>query len=689
MRLKKNLSLLVLSFVLFHCSPSTINEQSQANEVGEDDFQVKMDQFADLQILRYRVPGFENLTSREKELAYYLYEASLSGRDIIYDQNYKHNLSIRKVMESLISSATPEDSANADFQKLLTYAKRMWFSNGIHHHYSNDKLIPEFSEQYFVRKVNALSDDQLPLWEGETKEQFTNRLIPILFNPTIDAKRISQDASGDMVALSSNNLYEGLTQVEVEQFYTQLIDKNDSTPVMYGLNSKLLKDDGEIIEKQYKVGGMYTQAIEKMVYWLQKAVEVSEDENQKKSLSKLIEYYQTGDLEKFDEYNIAWVSDTASVVDIIHGFIEVYGDALGYRGAYEAVVSIKDEEASKRMAALSREAKWFEANSPIMDEHKKENVKGISYKVGTVVVEAGDAAPSTPIGINLPNSDWIRKIHGSKSVSLGNITDAYNLAGSTGTLEEFTYSEEEQNRAQEYKVLSDKLHTALHEVIGHASGQLNPGVASASETLKNFASPLEEARADLVALYYLYDQKLVDIGVMPSLEVGKTEYEGYIRNGLMLQLNRLEPGSTIEQAHMRNRQMVAAWAFEKGQADNVIERKTKDGKTYFVVNDFDKLRALFGQLLREVQRIKSEGDYNAGKQLIEKYGVKVDQNLLKEVKDRYASLNVAPYSGFIQPRLVPVKKGKRIVDVKVEYPKDFMEQMLEYGREYAFLPVYN
>lgn len=686
----KCIGLLTVISAFLQCSPGAVDEQTIGREIVGDDFQVKVDQFADLQILRYRVPGFENLSMTEKELAYYLYEASLAGRDIIYDQNYKHNLAIRKTIEAILSGAMAEgDTTGNDYNNFLKYAKRMWFSNGIHHHYSNDKFVPEFSREFFVQRVNSLSENRLPLSEGESKEQFLEKILPVIFDPTVDAKKINLEEGADLIVTSANNLYEGVTQQEVEQFYTQLIDKKDAQPVLYGLNSKLLKEDGQIVEKMYKVGGMYTSAIEKMVSWLEKALEVAEDENQKKSLSTLIEYYETGDLKKFDEYNIAWVSDTAAMVDIIHGFIEVYGDALGYRGAYEAVVSIKDIEASQRMAALSREAQWFEDNSSIMDEHKKANVQGISYKVGTVVVEAGDAAPSTPIGINLPNSDWIRKIHGSKSVSLGNITDAYNLAVSTGALEEFTYTEDELKRAQEHKILSDKLHTALHEVIGHASGQLNPGVASAHETLKNYASSLEEARADLVALYYLMDPKLVEIGVMPSLEVGKTEYDGYIRNGLMLQLNRLEEGANIEQAHMRNRQMVASWAFENGKQENVIERKSENGKTYFVVNDYEKLRELFGQLLREVQRIKSEGDFEAGRNLIENYGIKVDQDLLREVKSRYAKLNVAPYSGFIQPRLVPVKQGDRIIDVKVEYPADFVGQMLEYGKNYSFLPVYN
>lgn len=678
----------------FALACSSENKEDGKTEVSEtevnpfENFEVKADQFADIQILRYKVPGFDELDPKKKELVYYLYEAALSGRDIIYDQNYKHNLVVRRTIEAIVENYRGEKSSD-DFENFMIYAKRVWFSNGIHHHYSTQKIEPGFTSAYFAELLKDIPENELPLSEGEDKNALLKKLTPILFDSEIDAKRVNQNQEEDMVKGSANNYYEGVSQKEAEQFYKRMAAKGEENPILFGLNSKLLKEDGKIIEKTYKVGGMFSEAIGKIVYWLEKASAVAENEKQKAALDKLIAFYQTGDLKTFDEYNIAWVVDTASVVDVINGFIEVYGDAMGFKGAYESVVSIKDKEASERMAAIAQNAQWFESNSPIQEEHKKAEVTGISYKVISVVVEAGDAAPSTPIGINLPNSNWIRKEHGSKSVSLGNIKDAYTEASGAGSADEFAYNDEEKKRAKEYGVLAGNLHTALHEVIGHASGQLNPGVANPSETLKNYASALEEARADLVALYFLLDQKMVDIGVMPSLEVGKAEYDSYIRNGMMLQLRRLNEGDNIEQAHMRNRQLVASWVFEKGKAENVIEKKVENGKTYFVINDYEKLRGLFGDLLREIQRIKSEGDYAAGKTLIEDYGVQVDQELLKEVKKRYEKIDSAPYSGFIQPKLVPVMTDGKITDVKIEYPKDFVEQMMYYGKEYSYLPNYN
>lgn len=691
--LQKSIRILYLS--LFSCFIlSCSSETKETPEVVEsevdpfENFEVKADQFADVQILRYKVPGFDDLDLKKKELVYYLYEAALSGRDIIYDQNYKHNLVIRRTIEAIVENYTGNESSE-EYKKFMTYAKRVWFSNGIHHHYSTQKIDPEFTSAYFSELLKEIPTDSLPLIDGEDKKALLDKLVPILFDDNIDAKRVNQDQDVDMVAASANNYYEGVSQSEVERFYKKLAAKGEENPVLYGLNSKLLKENGAVVEKVYKVGGMYGEAIDKIVYWLEKASAVAENQKQKAALDKLIQFYKTGDLKTFDEYNIAWVQDTASVVDVINGFIEVYGDAMGFRGAYESVVSIKDMAASERMAAIAQNAQWFETNSPLMEEHKKKEVTGISYKVITVVVEAGDAAPSTPIGINLPNSNWIRKDHGSKSVSLGNINDAYAEAAGAGSADEFAYNDEQKARAKEYGVLAGNLHTSLHEVIGHASGQLNEGVGNPSETLKNYSSALEEARADLVALYFIMDPKMVDIGVMPSLEVGKTEYDGYIRNGMMLQLRRLDEGADIEQAHMRNRQLVASWAYEKGMADNVIEKKVEDGKTYFVINDYEKLRVIFGELLREIQRIKSEGDYAAGKALIEDYGVKVDQELMAEVKKRYEKMDSAPYSGFIQPKLVPVVEDGKITDVKVEYPKDFVEQMMHYGKEYSLLPAYN
>jgi dipeptidyl-peptidase-3 len=665
---------------------STPSEQVVAEQ---DDFAYVADQFADLRILRYQVPGFDELTAKQKELLYYFSEAALAGRDIIYDQNYKHNLRIRRTLDAIIANYNG-DKTSEEYKDFLTYAKRVYFSNGIHHHYSNRKMIPEISPEYFAQLIKNTPQDQLPLLKGETVDAFISFLTPVVFDPNKDANKINQDAKADMIATSAGNYYEGVTQKEVEQFYAQKSKKDDPRPISHGLNSKLVKENGKVVEKTYKVGGMYSDAIEKIVYWLEKASGVAENEKQKLALDKLIEYYKTGDLKKFDEYNVAWVNDTDSRIDVVNGFIEVYGDPLGYRGAYESVVSFKDLEATERIKAISEQAQWFEDNSPIMPEHKKKDVKGITAKVITVVQEAGDAAPSTPIGINLPNANWIRKEHGSKSVNLGNIGHSYDMASLKGsTLDEFASSPEEVERGRKHGALAGKLHTDMHEVIGHASGQINAGVGAPKESLKNYGSPIEEARADLVALYYVLDPKLIEIGVVPSLEVGKAEYDSYIRNGLMGQLTRIKLGDNIEQAHMRNRQMVASWVYEKGKADNVIEKITRDGKTYFRVNDYDKLRELFGQLLREVQRITSEGDYQAAQNLIENYGVKIDPALHKEVLARYEKLGAAPYSGFIQPRLVPQVEDGKIVDVKIEYPDDFVEQMLEYGKNHSFLPHYN
>lgn len=679
--------LFFLLLFLGACAEKTEEQSSETESTGNTNFNFKADQFADLQILRYQVPGFDELEPQQKELLYYLYEAALSGRDIIYDQNYEHNLLVRNTLEEIIRNYKG-DRTSQEWENFMTYVKRVWFSNGIHHHYSTKKMIPDFSVDYFASLVQE-TDGEFHLMQGQNKNDLVDKLQPIIFDPEVDSKRVNLDQNADIIAESANNFYGDVTQAETEQFYNQMRNENDPRPVLYGLNSKLVKEDGKLVEKTYKVGGMYSPALEKIVYWLEKAVEVAENEQQKKTLQKLIEYYQSGDLRTFDEYNVEWVKDTASMVDVVNGFIEVYGDAMGLRGAFESVVSFKDMEATERMAALAKNAQWFEDNSPIMVEHKKKDVTGISYKVITVVVESGDAAPSTPIGINLPNSNWIRKEHGSKSVSLGNIKDAYNEASSGGTFDEFMYGESNKERAEKYNVLAGNMHTALHEVIGHGSGQLNPGVKNPSETLKNYSSALEEARADLVSLYFITNPKLVEIGVMPTTDVGKTEYDTYILNGLMLQLRRINPGDNIEQAHMRNRQLVASWAYEKGKDEKVIERLTENGKTYFVINDYEKLRDLFGELLREIQRIKSEGDFEAGKNLIETYGVVVDQDLLQEVQERYEAMDSAPYSGFIQPKLIPEKEDGKIVDVKIEYPGDFVEQMLEYGKEYSFLPVNN
>ena len=676
------ISTLAAGTMMYSCS----SNQNKAHD--NSDFDVNCDQFADLQVLRYQIPGFEELTPKQKELAYYLYEAANAGRDIIYDQNNKNNLLVRKTIEAIFE-ANPKHEASEDWKNFEIYAKRFFFSNGVHHHYSNLKFVPACSFEFFADLVKKLDPAKLPV-SGKTADEFLAMIKPIIFDSNFEAKKVDLASGIDNVAASANNFYEGVTQKEVEEYYNTRIKKDDAEPISWGLNSKMTKVDGKIVEQVWKVGGMYSVAIEKIVYWLEKAASVAENDKQKKALDLLVEYYKTGDLKKWDEYNIAWVNDTESRLDVVNGFIEVYDDAIGKRASFESVVSIKDMEATKRIATIAKEAQWFEDHSPIAAEHKKKEVKGITAKVITVIQESGASAQSTPIGINLPNANWIRQKHGSKSVSLGNIVHSYNVVGAKSpVLKEFAENEAQIARAKEYGSLAGDLHTDMHEVIGHASGQINKGVGDPDQTLKNYASTLEEARADLVALYYVLDQKLVDIGVMPSLDCGKAEYDGYIMNGLITQLTRLNIGENLEEAHMRNRQLNAKWAYEMGKKDNVIEFIKRDGKTYVKVNNYEKLRDLFGQLLKEIQRIKSEGDYKAATDLVEGYGVKVDQDLLKEVKERFNKLNVAPYKGFIQPKLVPVMQGENMVDVKVEYPNDFLKNQLEQGKNYGLLPVKN
>lgn len=678
----KKLILIALFFSVLSCTQKEAQESEQA-------FRYQTEQFADLRILRYEVPGFEDLDLKSKELLYYLSEAALAGRDIIYDQNYKYNLAIRRTLEAVVENYNG-DRSSEEFNKFMVYTKRVWFSNGIHHHYSTIKFLPEFSREFFRRAVKSVPIESLPLKEGQSVDEFLELIIPVMFDPAIDTKRVNLDEGADHIAESANNYYQNVTAEEVENYYKKRMDPNDPEPISWGLNSRMVKEDGKVVEKVWKIGGLYSAAIEKIVYWLEKASDVAQDDAQKKSIDLLIEYYKTGNLETFDEYCIAWVNDTSSSVDFINGFIEVYGDALGYRGAYESIVQVKDPVATKRIAAISSNAQWFEDNSPIMGEHKKENVKGITANVINAVMEAGDASPSTPIGVNLPNANWIRANYGSKSITLGNITDAYSESGkNSGSLEEFAWSQEEIDIAREWGKLASNLHTDMHEVIGHASGKINPGVGTPKETLKNYANTLEEARSDLVALYFIMDERLVDMGILPNLKTGIAEYNSYISNGLMKQLRRIKPGENIEEAHMRNRQLIAKWVYEKGKNENVIERKERDGKTYFVINDYNKLRDLFGRLLREIQRIKSEGDYDAGKNLVETYGVKVDKELHNEVLRRYEKLNIAPYGGFIQPRLTAVIKNDAITDVLIEYPEDFTLQMMDYAKNYSFLPTYN
>jgi len=669
-------------------SSTTVDSTATVSDGYDTTFNVEAESFADLQILRYQIPGWNALSAQQKELSYYLYEAALSGRDIIYDQKSKYGLLLRKTLETVYGTYKGQKDS-ADWKQFEVYCGRFWFSNGNHHHYSNEKFFPECSKDYFTTIVKNSDTAQLPLNTGESVDAFLKRVLPIIYDPKIEPKVVDLRPNVDNVKSSSNNFYENVSQKDVEQFYSKFNTEGDAPS--WGLNSKLTKDSaGNVVEQVWKSGGMYGAAIDKIVSWLEKATTVAENEQQKKTLEELIAFYKTGDLKKFDEYSIEWVKDTASRIDVVNGFIEVYLDAIGKKGSFESVVSMKDLEETKRIAKIASQAQWFEDHSPLMPEHKKKQVKGISAKAITVIVESGDAAPSTPIGINLPNADWIRKEHGSKSVSLSNIIHAYNESSvHSGMIEEFAVNDTVLQRAKKWGNLASDLHTDMHECIGHASGQINPGVETTDKTLKTYASTLEEARADLVGLYYVMDPKLIEIGVMPSLEVGKAEYDSYMMNGLMTQLTRLKPGEQLEEAHMRNRQTVAMWAYEHGKKDNVVEFVKKDGKTYVRVNDYEKLRTLFGELLREIQRIKSEGDYAAGKKLVETYGVKVDPVLHKEVLERYAKLNIKPYKGFIQPKLVPVMNGDKITDVKVEYPTSFFQQMMEYGKNYSYLPVKN
>ncbi|WP_446774606.1 dipeptidyl-peptidase 3 family protein [Macellibacteroides fermentans] len=652
-------------------------------------FSYEVDKFADLQILRYQVPGFESLTLNQKQLLYHLSQAAIMGRDILFDQNCRYNLAVRRTLEA-INENYKGDRSSADYKAMEVYLKRVWFSNGIHHHYGEEKFVPGFSEEFFVSAVKGLDPNAVPVRDGQTVDQFLAELVPVIFDPSVLSKRTVQSGDQDLILASANNYYGGgITQHEVEAFYDKMKDPKDETPISYGLNSRLVKEDGKIVEKVWKVGGLYTQAIEKIVTELQLAVPFAENENQKKVIETLISYYKTGDLKEFDAYAVLWVKDTVSEVDFINGFTETYGDPLGMKASWESTVNFVNKEATKRTIVISNNAQWFEDNSPVDSRFKKKEVKGVSAKVITVAMLGGDCYPATPIGINLPNADWIRKDHGSKSVTIENITEAYDKASQgSGFNEEFVWSDKEREAIKTYGFLTDNLHTDLHECLGHGSGQLLPGVAS--DALKAYSSTLEETRADLFGLYYIADPKLVELGLVPDAEAYKAEYYKYIMNGLMSQLVRIELGKNVEEAHMRNRQLIAKWAFEQGKADNVIELKKKEGKTYVVVNDYAKLRELFGKLLAEVQRIKSEGDFAAGKKLVEDYAVKVDPELHAEVLKRYAALNLAPYKGFVNPvmKLVKNEKGE-VTDVTLDYTEGYTQQMMRYGKEYSFLPTYN
>ena len=647
-----------------------------------------VEQFADLQILRYRVPGFEDLSLKQKELVYYLTEAALQGRDILFDQNGKYNLTIRRMLEA-VYTGYKGDKNTPDFKAMEVYLKRVWFSNGIHHHYGSEKFVPGFTPEFFKQAVQSVDAATLPLAEGQTVEQLCEEVFPVIFDPTVMPKRVNQAAGEDLVLTSACNYYEDVTQQEAEDFYNALKNPQDETPVSYGLNSRLVKENGKIQEKVWKVGGLYGQALEKIVYWLKKAEGVAETPEQKAVIAKLMEFYETGDLKTFDEYAILWVKDLNSRIDFVNGFTESYGDPLGMKASWESLVNFKDLEATQRTELISGNAQWFEDHSPVDGQFKKEKVKGVSAKVITAAILAGDLYPATAIGINLPNANWIRSHHGSKSVTIGNITDAYNKAAhGNGFNEEFVYSDAELQLIDKYADVTDELHTDLHECLGHGSGKLLPGVDP--DALKAYGSTIEEARADLFGLYYVADPKLVELGLTPSADAYKAQYYTYLMNGLMTQLVRIEPGNNVEEAHMRNRQLIARWVYEKGAAEKVVELVKKDGKTYVVINDYEKVRDLFGRLLAEIQRIKSTGDYAGAHDLVEAYAVKVDPALHAEVLERYKKLNLAPYKGFVNPKYEAVTDADgTITDVTVTYDEGYAEQMLRYSKDYSTLPSVN
>ena len=680
--MKKFVTLLVVAIALSACG------DAKKTTNNEDLIDYTVEQFADLQLLRYHVPGFEELSLNQKKLIYYLTEAALYGRDILFDQNGKYNLRIRQMLEAIYLSYDG-DKTTSDYKAFEVYLKRVWFSNGIHHHYGSEKFAPGFTEDFLRQALAKVDVASLPLADGETVEQFCNEIFPVIFNPAVMPKRVNQADGEDLVMTSACNYYDGVTQKEAEDFYASLKDPKDETPVSFGLNSRLVKEDGVVKEKVWKVGGLYGEALEKIVYWLQKAEEVTETPEQKAVIAKLIEYYQTGDLKTFDEYAILWVKDLNSRIDFVNGFTESYGDPLGMKASWESLVNFKDLEATRRTELISNNAQWFEDHSPVDKQFKKEAVKGVTAKVITAAILAGDLYPATAIGINLPNANWIRSMHGSKSVTIGNITDAYNKAAhGNGFSEEYAYSETELALMNKYGDLTGNLHTDLHECLGHGSGKLLPGVDP--DALKAYGSTIEEARADLFGLYYVADPKLVELGLTPDSEAYKAEYYSYLMNGLMTQLVRIELGNNIEEAHMRNRQLIARWAYEHGKAENVVEFVKKDNKTYVKINDYEKLRALFAQLLAEIQRIKSTGDLEAARKMVETYAVKVDPALHAEVLQRYEKLNLAPYKGFVNPVYEAVMdEAGNITDVKVTYTEGYAEQMLRYSRDYAALPFIN
>lgn len=654
----------------------------------KETFDYTVEQFADLQLLRYRVPGFESLSLRQKELLYYLTEAALNGRDILYDQNGKYNLTIRRMLEAVYTQ-WQGDRTCADFRALEVYLKRVWFSNGIHHHYATDKFLPGFTPEFFKSALQNINFPALATEDAPTFEELCAEVFPVMFNPSVMPKRVNQADGADLVLTSAAHYYEGVTQQEAEDFYNAQKRPDDATPVMFGMNSRLVKEQGKVREKVWKSGGLYGQAIDRIVYWLRRAQDVAENEAQRAVIAKLIQFYHDGDLKTFDEYSILWVKDLDSRIDFVNGFIESYGDPLGMKASWESIVNLKDLEATRRTETISENASWFEEHSPVDVRFKKKEVKGVSAKVITAAILAGDLYPATAIGINLPNSNWIRSVHGSKSVTIGNLTDAYNKAAhGNGFTDEFAYSEAEKSLIERYADLTGDLHTDLHECLGHGSGQLLPGVDP--DALKAYGSTIEEARADLFGLYYLPDAKMRELGLTPDSEAYKAEYYTYMMNGLMTQLVRIEPGNNVEEAHMRNRQLIARWTYEQGAADKVVELVRKAGKTYVKINDYEALRRLFGRLLGEIQRIKSEGDFEAARRLVETYAVKVDRALHAEVLERYAKLHLAPYKGFVNPVYTPEWDADgRLTDVKVSYSEGYAEQMLRYSLDYGTLPCLN
>ena len=685
--MKKVLFIVMTVCCLYSCGNKKNTDVSTQKTPEIADFDYKVDAFADLEILRYRVPEIDNLTAKQKELLYYLSEAALQGRDILYDQNGKHNLCIRRALEAVYMNFNGDKSTD-DFKAFEVYLKRIWVSNGIHHHYGNDKFIPEFSQDFLIEEIKKLPEAAFEKI-GLNADRFVALIIPVIFDPTVAKTRLNQAEGFDLITTSASNYYENVTQKEVEAFYGKMKNPNDETPISYGLNSKLVKENGKIFEKIYKVGGLYSPAIEKIVYWLEKAASVAENEQQKSVIEKLVEYYKSGDLLQFDEYSVLWVADTESHIDFINGFIETYGDPLGMKASWEANANFKNTEATKRTEIISGNAQWFEDNSPTDNQFKKETVKGVAAKVINVSILGGDCFPTTPIGINLPNADWIRASHGSKSVTIENITEAYDKASQgNGFSEEFVWSTAELDLMNKYKFQTDNLHTDLHECLGHGSGKLLAGVDP--DALKAYSSTIEEARADLFGLYFIADPKIVELGLLPNNDAFKSEYYSFFMNGLLTQQVRIELGKNIEEAHMRNRQLIAGWVLEKSAADKAVELKQRDGKTFVVINDYEKVRQHLGELLKEIQRIKSTGDYDAARAIVENYAVKLNPDLHKEIKDRYAKLNLAPYKGFVNPVYTPIfDADNKFIDLKVDYSENFVEQHLRYARDYSHLPSFN